>query len=244
MRVSACTDIGKTRPQNQDCYYVPTADKQCFIVADGMGGQNAGNVASKIAVEIMSNYIDEYYDKENNKEELLKKAVSHTNEIVYKLSNENEELKGMGTTIVAALLSDDDIYIVSAGDSRCYLIRHGIMSQLTIDNSYVEVLIRQGVITEEEAKNHPDKNIITKAIGVEKDIEVETQKIKAENGDILLLCSDGLTNMVKNEEILEMILEEHSNLDGCVSKLVNKAIENGGKDNITVVLVEVQNDGE
>ena len=244
MKVSACTDIGKTRPQNQDSYYVPDRDKQFFIVADGMGGQRAGSVASKIAVEIMSNYIDEYYNKENDKEELLKKAISHTNELVYKLANENEELKGMGTTIVAALLSNDDIYIVSAGDSRCYLIRNKIISQLTIDNSYVEVLIQRGIITKEEAKNHPDKNIITKAIGVERDIEVETQKLKAENGDILLLCSDGLTNMVKNEEILDMVLEGHTNLDECVSKLVNKAIENGGKDNITVVLVEVQNDGE
>jgi len=244
VRVSACTDIGKTRPQNQDSYYVPNTDKQFFIVADGMGGQKAGSVASKIAVEIMSNYIDEYYSKENDKEELLKKAVSHTNEIVYKLANENEELKGMGTTVVAALLCDDNIYIVNAGDSRCYLIRNEIMSQLTVDNSYVEILIQQGVITKEEANNHPDKNIITKAIGVEKDIEVETQRIKAENGDILLLCSDGLTNMVENEQILKMILEKHENLDECVSDLINKAIENGGKDNITVVLVEVQNDGE
>lgn len=244
MKVSACTDIGKTRPQNQDSYYVPNTDKQFFIVADGMGGQKAGSVASKIAVEIMSNYIDEYYNKENDKEELLKKAVSHTNEVVYKLASENEELRGMGTTVVAALLADEDIYIVSAGDSRCYLIRNDMISQLTIDNSYVEVLLQQGIITKEEASNHPDKNIITKAVGVEKDIDVETQRIKAENGDILLLCSDGLTNMVKNEEILEMILNEHANLDQCVSNLVNKAIQNGGKDNITVVLVEVQNDGK
>lgn len=244
MRVSACTDIGKTRPQNQDSYYVPSTDKQFFIVADGMGGQKAGSVASKIAVEIMSNYIDEYYNKENDKEGLLKKAVAHTNEIVYRLANENEELKGMGTTVVAALLSDDDIYIVSAGDSRCYLIRNEIISQLTTDNSYVEVLIQRGIITKEEATNHPDKNIITKAIGVEKNIDVDTQRIKAENGDILLLCSDGLTNMVKNEEILEIVLDKHSNLDECVSRLINKAMENGGKDNITVVLVEVQNDGE
>ena len=145
----------------------------------------------------------------------------------------------MGTTLVSALINNDELILTNAGDSRCYIIRKGIISQLTIDNSYVQYLLEQGAISTEEAHNHPQRNLITKAIGLEQNIDVDVDCIKLYPDDILLLCTDGLTTMLSDEEILHIILKKKSNIEQATELLVKSAKNSGGTDNITAILVEV-----
>ena len=145
----------------------------------------------------------------------------------------------MGTTLVAALVNDDNLLLTNAGDSRCYIIRKGIISQLTVDNSYVQYLLQQGAISTEEAQTHPQRNLITKAIGLEESIEIDVESIKLYPDDILLLCTDGLTSMLSDEEILHIILKKKGNVEAATEALVKQAKINGGTDNITAILVEV-----
>lgn len=241
MILGACSDVGKVRKENEDSFYTPltTDELKLFLIADGMGGQGHGKLASMMTIDDMLKFIIRNYDKEENKQVLIKDAISYTNGNVKRFAEENSQFSGMGTTLVSVLIKEDEAIIANAGDSRCYMVRNGIISQLTIDNSYVQYLLQKGAITIEEAQSHPQRNLITKAIGMQDDIEVDVDCIKLCPGDILLLCTDGLTTMLSDEEILHIILKKKSNMQSAAEYLVKKAKDNGGTDNITAILVEV-----
>lgn len=240
MKVFAKSDIGRARETNQDAYYAsqPSDTVGLYIVADGMGGYNGGDVASTIAVTATKNYIENNFaETEHTKEklqELVKNAVEYANMLVYEKSKEVPELEGMGTTIEVALVHNNRVYIGHVGDSRIYRIRKDIIRKLTTDHSYVEKLVKDGTISKEEAVHHPKKNMLTKALGCTSFVDPDVTVKGFLKDDILVLTSDGLTNMVTDKEIYEIIKD---NIDVATDKLVNKANENGGLDNITVIIV-------
>lgn len=243
MQYYGMTDIGMHRKENQDRVEVPTGKNkvQLFIVADGMGGANAGGVASQMAIEYVKNSIfdgieETEYEREKL-EALMKKAIIDANKYVYNKSKTNPEYEGMGTTLSVALVVKNKVYIGHIGDSRIYRIRKHIMRQLTRDHSYVQELYRNGTITKEEAENHPQKNILLKVLGCEPKVEPDVMVKGFIKGDVLLLCSDGLTNMVDKDDIHEMISEGKDNLQDTCNNLISHSKENGGYDNISVILV-------
>lgn len=241
MNCGALTDIGKVRKDNEDSFYVSeNSDKvNLYLIADGIGGQNHGKLASMMTIQNVVAYMREYVDKFSDKKLLLENAVKYTNEEIVNFSRKYEDFNGMGSTLVALCVEETKAYITHAGDSRCYMIRNGLISQITVDNSYVEYLLQKGVISAEEAKNHPQKNLITKAIGMENELEIELDEVEINSGDILLLCSDGLTSMLSDEEILHIILKKKGDMQSCTDELVKESKLKGGLDNITVILVEV-----
>ena len=240
MQVFAKTDIGRERKLNEDYYYAAKPDDKIklFILADGMGGYNGGEVASKMAVEKAKTYIEKNFNKNKESkekiEQLLKDAVRYSNEEVYKKSVSKKELQGMGTTLDICLIYNSKIYIAHIGDSRVYRIRKDFIRKITRDDSYVQTLIEDGKITKEEAFNHPKKNMLTKALGCTPEVEPEIYTKTFIKNDIILMTSDGLTNMVKEEEIKNIIKNDKEN---SAESLVQKANENGGYDNITVVII-------
>lgn len=239
MKAFAKTDIGKAREINQDYYYIPTTDKlDLYILADGMGGYNGGEVASKLAIDSVKKYIENNFEKEKETKEsilnLIKSAIEYANMIVYKKSKEVKELEGMGTTLEICLIYNNKAYIGHIGDSRIYRIRKGVMRKLTKDHSYVQKLVEDGKITREEANTHPKKNMLIKALGCMPFVEPDIRARNIEKGDILIMCSDGLTNMVKEEEIHRIVQEDPQS---AADKLVKNANEAGGYDNITVVII-------
>ena len=240
MKVFAKSDIGKAREMNQDAYYAsqPSETVGLYIVADGMGGYNGGEVASTLAVTTAKNYIENNFAQiEHTKEkieELVKNAIEYANMVVYEKSKEVKMLEGMGTTMEVALVKDNRVYIGHVGDSRIYRIRKNFIRKLTTDHSYVEKLVKDGTITREEALHHPKKNMLTKALGCTSFVEPDTMVKGFLKDDILVITSDGLTNMVKDEEIYNTITE---NVDTAAEILVEKANEDGGLDNITVIIV-------
>lgn len=243
MDFGAFTDVGEIRKDNEDSFYIPEVNDELklFLVSDGIGGQNHGEIASKVTIDNIVNFMKDNFNDYIDKGELLRVATINANKSINALSNEKEEYKGMGATLVAMLLDEKEktLKITHAGDSRCYIIRKSIISQLTVDNSYVEYLLQKGVISAEEAKNHPQKNLITKAIGMEQDIDVEIDSIEIKDKDIFLLCSDGLTSMLSDEDILHIMLKYTGSMQECAEKLVEEAKIRGGYDNITVILLEV-----
>ena len=241
MKVFAKSDIGKAREMNQDAYYAsqPSETVGLYIVADGMGGYNGGEVASTLAVTTAKNYIENNFAQiEHTKEkieELVKNAIEYANMVVYEKSKEVKMLEGMGTTIEVALVKDNRVYIGHVGDSRIYRIRKNFIRKLTTDHSYVEKLVKDGTITREEALHHPKKNMLTKALGCTSFVEPDTMVKGFLKDDILVITSDGLTNMVKDEEIYNTITE---NIDTAAETLLEKANEADGLDNITVIIVQ------
>ena len=240
MKVFAKSDIGKAREMNQDAYYAsqPSDTVGLYIVADGMGGYNGGEVASTIAVTATKNYIEtNFAETEHTKEklqELVKNAIEYANMLVYEKSKEIQELEGMGTTIEVALVHNNRVYIGHIGDSRIYRIRKNFIRRLTTDHSYVEKLVKDGTISRDEAEHHPKKNMLTKALGCTSFVEPDVSVKGFLKDDILVLTSDGLTNMIKDEEIYSTITD---NIEVATDKLIKKANENGGLDNITVIIV-------
>jgi len=241
MKFGAYSDIGKVRKENEDSFYIPNPEDEIklFLVADGIGGQSHGKFASMMAIEEIIKFFIKNYSQYNDYNSLINDAIKFANSSVLDLGNSRQEFSGMGTTLVAALINDDELLLTNAGDSRCYIVRKGIISQLTVDNSYVQYLLEQGAISTEEAHNHPQRNLITKAIGLVKDVDIDIESIKIYPDDILLLCTDGLTSMLSDEEILHIILKKKGNIEQATVDLVNKAKDNGGTDNITAILVEV-----
>ncbi len=233
------TDIGKRRKINQDAVYTSEQPvgklPNLFLVADGMGGHNAGDYASKMTVETIVKYIEA--SEEANPEKLLEGAVAAANDLVRNKAKQQPELEGMGTTIVAACLMDKTLHVANVGDSRLYVIGKKQICQITKDHSWVEEMVRRGGLAREEARNHPDKNIITRAVGVEESVKVDFFTANLTEGDMILMCTDGLTNMMEDEEI-RMILEGARDIVEKAETLVDRANENGGKDNISVVLIE------
>ena len=240
MKVFAKSDIGKAREMNQDAYYAsqPSDTVGLYIVADGMGGYNGGEVASTIAVTAAKNYIEtNFAETEHTKEklqELVKSAVEYANMLVYEKAKEIPELEGMGTTIEVALVHNNRVYIGHVGDSRIYRIRKEFIRKITTDHSYVQKLVKDGKISKEEATHHPKKNMLTKALGCTSFVEPDVTVKGFLKDDILVLTSDGLTNMIKDQEIYEIVKD---NIEVATDKLIDKANENGGLDNITVIIV-------
>lgn len=236
----AKTDIGKAREINQDYYSIPKSEDslQIFILADGMGGYNGGEVASSLAAESARNYIENNFDKmEHTKEnilELVKSAIEYANMVVFEKSQLDQELSGMGTTLDICFIYNNKIYIGHVGDSRVYRIRKELIRKLTKDHSYVQQLVEDGKITREEANHHPKKNMLTKALGCTAYVEPDIRARNLEAGDILVMCSDGLTNMVEEKEIYQKVKENPETAPKVLVDLANGA---GGYDNITVITI-------
>lgn len=206
-----------------------------LIVADGMGGHRAGDYASRLCVETMVQSLEKSAHK--TPVSLFEEAVTAANKAVFEESASHVEYEGMGTTVVACTLEENTLYIANIGDSRLYLIRDGI-EQITDDHSLVEEMVKQGNITESEARIHPQKNIITRALGINEEVQADFFEIDVEQGDVIMLCSDGLSNMIEDED-MEYIVKNSDTLQTAAESLVARANENGGNDNITVVLAEV-----
>lgn len=245
MDFSWVCDRGLKRTNNQDFGYaelISAAGKKfgIFVVADGMGGHNKGEVASKLATETFVNSLKERLEQgEENLKEVIWSAFAEANAKVYLQSTSDEIYEGMGTTLVAAVVADGSkLIIANAGDSRAYIFREGEMRQITIDNSYVQQLIEEGVLDPQEAKNHPDRNRITRAVGTELSIDVDFYEIDLKRGDKILLCSDGLSDMLEKEEI-ETLLSCDENAQNHCEKLVETANKKGGRDNITVICLTI-----
>ncbi len=239
LRSFSVTDIGKKRKLNQDFVYVseePLGNlPNVFIVADGMGGHNAGDYASKCTVETMVREIRGCFEK--NPVRILSKAILIANDQIRCKAREDATLLGMGTTVVVATCLGHYLQVANVGDSRLYIINNEIR-QITRDHSLVEEMVRMGGIDREAAKNHPDKNIITRAVGALDTVEIDFFHEELKPGDLVLMCSDGLTNMLEDKEICE-ILKERISIEEKAEKLVEAANNNGGKDNITVILIDV-----
>lgn len=240
LKVFSITDIGKKRKLNQDYVFasdVPLGNlPNIFIVADGMGGHNAGDYASKYTVETMKEEIERSFEK--NPVKIMGKAIQIANDHIRKKASEEEALNGMGTTVVAATcLGDKYLEVANVGDSRLYVVNDQKIEQITRDHSLVEEMVRMGGIDRASARSHPDKNIITRAIGARDTVEVDFFNVELKPGDLVLMCSDGLTNMLEDEEI-HQILGAKGDIEEKAEELVRAANENGGRDNIAVIIIE------
>lgn len=244
MKVSAVglSDTGLVRTLNEDSFLIRGFENGApygfCILADGMGGHNAGEVASSMATEIIANELtqSDMNDDEDRIVSQITASLDYANNEIYNKSVTSQENSGMGTTAVIVYLNGETAYIANIGDSRAYLIDNQEISQLTTDHSIVQKLVDSGSITPEEARNHPEKNIITKALGTEPSENYDIYEFSVREGDRLLLCSDGLTDMLYDTQIND-ILNQHNDPNEAVFALVEAAKENGGRDNITVVLI-------
>ena len=238
MKIFSATDVGQIREDNQDQIYTsgqPIGNlPNIFIVADGMGGHKAGGFASSYGIEIILESIRG--DHDFNPVKIIRKAMEDANRQIIKKANASNDMKGMGTTMVIATVVGHYAYIANVGDSRLYVVDDDI-TQVTKDHSLVEEMIRLGEIKREDADKHPDKNIITRALGGKEEVEIDFFEVKLAKASKLVLCSDGLTNMVSNEEIRE-VLAQSNDEDNLASQLVDRANKNGGKDNIAVIVIE------
>ena len=240
MKTFSESRAGKNRSVNQDSVLWEEGAvgelSNLFIVADGMGGYNGGDFASRFCVDSVKDYI-----LKNNGGSIIstiRSAITAANEGIREKTKANEELKGCGTTIVLATIKDDILYIANVGDSRLYVIQNGALSQITEDHSVVEEMIKSGLIKKEEARFNPHKNKVTRALGVEPDLEVDFFEVKLTKGDRIFLCSDGVSNMM-DERTLEEIAGADKELSEICKKLIETAVNNGGKDDATVVMIEV-----
>ena len=232
------TDIGRRRKLNQDTVYScehPLGNlNNLFIVADGMGGHKAGDYASAYTVKAIEREVEVCEDRSPIK--ILREAITVANMEIYEKASTEADFAGMGTTVVAATISDDTLYVANVGDSRLYLIDKAI-TQVTKDHSLVAELVRKGSLDATQAKAHPDKNIITRAIGAASSVDIDFFEVELSPGDIILMCTDGLTNMVDDDEILR-IVRTGVDVADIAENLVKMANHNGGKDNIGVVIIE------
>jgi protein phosphatase len=241
VQMVTATDVGLQRKNNEDSCAVDTGSGLC-VVADGMGGHLGGEIASNIAIDTVTEAFKER-PSENQDErkdaELLTKCIKNANKEIYKRGNSDAALKNMGTTIVASVLHGDYIVTANVGDSRIYRVRDGKFEQLTEDHSWVGELRKKNLISEEDARSHPLKNIITRALGMEPTVEVDIKWEKAKSGDLYLLCTDGLTDLVPDSEIFEVIKGKSDDLEAMANGLIEAANAGGGTDNITVGLCKV-----
>lgn len=238
MKIVAKTDKGKVRKDNQDSYAAGElpGGVAWAVVCDGMGGAAGGNVASSIAVKMISEKIAASYQhgmSDNSIRNMLISVIETANASIYEMSCTVESLNGMGTTVVAVIIRDSTLYIAHAGDSRAYRISENSMRQLTRDHSVVQDMVEHGELTEEQAREHPGKNIITRALGVSEDIDVDFSQETLDEKDVIIICTDGLTNYVETDDIYNATRDNH--YYEFADRLINLANENGGGDNITVV---------
>lgn len=230
-KVYHATHVGKVRKNNEDS--IAIIEPETFVVADGMGGQAAGEVASKMLIDITTNFLSSVSAPFN--EDILKQAIIKSNIEILRESENNPSRRGMGTTATILHIYNQRAYFAHVGDSRIYRLRNKNLEQITQDHSYVEELVRAGEITEAEARVHPMKNVLTQAVGAVKEISVDTANFAVEVGDIFLICSDGLTNMVTDEKIAEILMTSLNPSE----TLIQAALENGGLDNVSVIVVGV-----
>src|SRR5438128_894223 len=235
-RTVALTDTGRKRRHNEDVY---VADPPIFAIADGMGGANAGEVAAALAADALRETGDG-----GSGEQAVVTLIQEANRRVYEQASEDAAKSGMGTTMTVALLEDGRVRIGHVGDSRAYLIRNGELSQLTDDHSLVGELVRSGKLAPEDADTHPQRSVITRVLGTDPDVDVDTVTIETRSGDLFLLCSDGLYSMVGNDRILELVERNRRDLDAAAKALIAAANKGGGDDNITVVAFEIASGGE
>ena len=242
------TDVGRQRQHNEDTFLVEDEAK-LFLVADGMGGHAAGEIASRIAVDSITEFIvhtkeddgtwphayDEHYTRTTNR---LMAALRMANTRVLEAMRKDAKLRGMGTTVVAAMAGDGKISVAHVGDSRAYMIRNGKISRITNDHSWVYEQVQAGMLTEAEAEKHPLRNVITRALGGALSVNPDASEIDSRPGDVYLLCSDGLTGMVPEEEILKLITENADDLEKACQQLIDTANARGGLDNVTAILVK------
>lgn len=250
IKAFGATHVGRQRQHNEDSFLV-SDDAKLFLVADGMGGHAAGEIASKIAVDSISEFIlhtkeddgtwphayDEHYSRATNR---LMAAVRLANTRVLEAMRKDARLRGMGTTVVACLADDERISVAHVGDSRAYLVRGNKLSRITNDHSWVFEQVQAGMLTEAEAEKHPLRNVITRALGGALQVSPDAAEIDAQPGDVYLLCSDGLTGMVPEEEILRVVTVNLSDIEKACQELIDAANEHGGLDNITAVLVRTE----
>ncbi|MBP3793049.1 MAG: Stp1/IreP family PP2C-type Ser/Thr phosphatase [Ruminococcus sp.] len=240
MFLSYKTDIGMKRSENQDRVYAEFLDNNASVsvVCDGMGGASSGGVASQLAIDSFISRIKENFRKdmsENSIRNMMLTSVHFANTVVYENSKADIEKNGMGTTIVSALVVDKKVYVVSVGDSRAYIMNKDGIKQITTDHTYVEMLYRNGQITAEEKETHELRNVITRAIGVEADVDVDYFELEEYGNFTVLLCSDGLSKYCDSDLIYSTVFEK--NLDQAAAKLIGHSNDSGGKDNITVAIV-------
>ncbi|MGL5347370.1 MAG: Stp1/IreP family PP2C-type Ser/Thr phosphatase [Peptostreptococcaceae bacterium] len=247
MIYSCISHIGKVRKNNEDYCMGEIIETEfgsigIFALADGMGGHNKGEVASKLAVENIICFLKENLLQSKNIkidyiDDVIKQAYNNVNSIIHKKSIEDIECEGMGTTLTTAILYKDNLYVANVGDSRCYLLNKDSLQKITVDHSVVEELIKAKVITEKEAMTHPRRNHITRAMGTDDMVVVDIFKHKLERGDKILLASDGLTGFVDKQEIKDIIIK-NENTDILSKELIDRANDISGKDNISVILIE------
>ncbi|MBQ7108539.1 MAG: Stp1/IreP family PP2C-type Ser/Thr phosphatase [Clostridia bacterium] len=243
MLVSAKTDIGMKRSTNQDSYSYGQFENGTItwaVVCDGMGGMAAGNIASITAVEVIAGALEQNLSPKSSPsfvKNLLKTSIESANAKIFSMAEENEDMRGMGTTVVAVVVIKGVAYFAHAGDSRAYYYSNNQLSQVTTDHSVVQTLLESGQLTQDEAKNHPNKNIITRALGVSSYIDVDFETLDVSEGDTVLLCTDGLTNCIDDELI--KLASTDNDFSSLAERLVELANQNGGNDNITVVAVKI-----
>jgi protein phosphatase len=248
LKAIGLTHVGKQRQHNEDTFLVADEAK-LFLVADGMGGHAAGEIASRIAVDSISEFIqhtkeddgtwphayDESFKRSTNR---LMAAVRMANTRVLEAMRKDARLRGMGTTVVACMADEDTMSVAHVGDSRVYLIRDNQLSRLTNDHSWVFEQVQAGMLTEAEAEKHPLRNVITRALGGALQVNPDASEVVSKPGDVYLLCSDGLTGMVPEDEILRLVTENEDDLEQACQQLIDKANERGGMDNVTAILVK------
>ena len=258
LRVSGATDVGMARKRNEDCYDFDS-EFQLYVVADGMGGHSHGEIASKIAVDTIRDYvlgggtpggdngneqtgpIPIQYDDHQEHSNLLANAVRHAHKEVLRAIHQDSSLQGMGTTVVGLLVKGTTAAFAHVGDSRAYRLRSGAFEQLTQDHTWVHEQVQAGYLSEEQARHHPLKNVVTRALGSDKDVVVDLQEVMVQAGDLYLICSDGLTTMLEDSEIRD-IVQLGGSLDESCRRLIEEANVRGGLDNVTVVLVHADDE--
>lgn len=240
MKTFSITDTGRLRNSNQDCVFCEENEigrfPNLFLVADGMGGHQAGDLASRMCVNEIAAQISKM--EARTPVSAFETAIREANTKVYQKSLENVAFSGMGTTLVGAVVEESTAYIVNIGDSRLYLL-HETLQQITVDHSLVEEMVQSGEIQKEDMRTHPNKNIITRALGTDSNVRPDCFEIKVEEGDVILLCSDGLTNMVEDAAIEATLREYRDDMKLAGESLVQQANEAGGRDNISVILVRL-----
>lgn len=240
MRAFGCTDVGNIRPINEDNYCIYENEIKLYIVADGMGGHKGGDIASSLAIEVIKDHLIKYIESDlepKSIEGVIFEAINRANTEIYHKSLNVEECSGMGTTTTLALCINNTIYIAHIGDSRAYLYSQGEIKQITEDHSLVAELVRSGSISEWEARRHPQKNVITKALGTEKSIKADIFSLDLQEMDTLILCTDGLSNFVNQFEMKSTIEDQGVSEESCCA-LIGLANQKGGYDNITILMIQ------
>lgn len=233
MEFYGITDIGRGREGNEDAYRIGGSGERFALVADGMGGHNAGEVASNLCADVM---VNAFRDMDAPTKSSMRAAIDTANNTVYAKARDDFLCRGMGTTLTAIYITSDSVLLAHIGDSRAYRLRKGVLKQMSEEHSYVAQLVAAGEITPQEARTHPERNLITKALGVGRHIEPHIAEFTLKKNDVWLLCSDGLTEYVEDEELCSMLLEGNGSWQKKLEHMVQTALQRGGSDNITAVI--------